>query len=396
MVFVEDIARLSEQVRKRAESVSGEEATKQALILPFFNTLGYDVWDPTEVMPEYVSDAARKKAGQFEKVDYAISIGGTMVMLVEAKACSQKAEAHDGQLSRYFTWTESAKVGIVTNGAEYRFFTDLRRNNIMDEEPFFSFNVLQYEPKDVENLKVFHRDNFDIAAISKHAEEMVYIKGMTKLVGDLLRSPSEDFVRFLVSEVGKVSSACAIEGRITSKVVERFQPVVKKSIQNSLVDLMTRSLAQEIAPLEGVKTVEVEPTESEEIEVEPEAEDTRVETTAEELEAFEKVKTITLTSTTSQMPIDYRDVVAYFGVHVGKPHWWFMRFYLSAKRKNIVIRLPLDEARALAPDFEVQEVSASVGGAVSKIVISSVADLDRLAPLILRCYEAEAAKHLTT
>ncbi len=393
MVFVEDIARLSEQVRKRADSVSGEEATKQALILPFFNALGYDVWDPTEVMPEYISDAARKKAGQFEKVDYAISINGIMVMLVEAKACTQKAEAHDGQLSRYFTWTESAKVGIVTNGAEYRFFTDLRRNNIMDEEPFFSFNVLQYELKDVENLKVFHRDNFDIAAISKHAEEMVYIKGMTKLVGELLRSPSDEFVRFLVAEVGKVSPTCAVEGRITSRVVERFQPVVKKSIQNSLVDLMTRSLAQEIAPAEEKKAVETEAIEREEAEVEQSVEDSRVETTAEELEAFEKIKAITEGSTVSQLPISYRDVVAYFGVHVGKPHWWFMRLYLSAKRKNFVTRLPLEEVKSLAPSFEVQEVSASVGGATNRVVISSVGDLDSLSVLILRCYEAEAVKH---
>jgi len=397
MVFVEDIARLSEQVRKRAESVSGEEATKQALILPFFNALGYDVWDPTEVLPEYISDAARKKAGQFEKVDYAISIGGTMVMLVEAKACSQKAEAHDGQLSRYFTWTESAKVGIVTNGAEYRFFTDLRRDNIMDEEPFFSFNVLQYEPKDVDNLKVFHRDNFDIAAISRHAEEMVYVKGMTKLVGELLRSPSEDFVRFLVSEVGKVSPACAIEGRITSRVLERFQPVVKKSIQNSLVDLMTRSLAQEIAPVEASKDLESESIEAEDTEAESNAENSRVETTAEELEAFEKIKTIVEKSTISQLPISYRDVASYFGVHIDRPHWWFIRLYLTAKRKSfVVVRLPLDEARAIASSFEVQEISASVGGAASKVVISSINDIDNLAPLILRCYEAEATKHVST
>jgi hypothetical protein len=390
MTFTEDIARLSEQVRKRADSVSGEEATKQALILPFFDALGYDVWDPTEVKPEYISDAATKRSGQFEKVDYAVSINGTMVILVEAKARTQRAEAHDGQLHRYFTWTESAKVGIVTNGLDYRFFTDLRRDNIMDDEPFFSFNVIQYEPKDIENLKFFHRDNFDAAAISRQAEEMVYVKGMTHLVGDLLRSPSEEFVRFLVGEVGKVSSTCAVEGRITSRVVERFQPIVKKSIQNSLVDLMTRSLSQEIALSDDIKPVEVEDTESRE--VEQDSDSSRVVTTPEELEAFEKIKTIASTSTTSQLPVDYKDVVSYFGVHIGTPHRWFLRLYLSPKKKSFVTRLPLGEIESLASGFEVQEVSASMGGATSRVTIASIDDLDKLAPLILKCYEAESAK----
>ena len=389
MTFTEDIARLSEQVRRRSDSVSGEEATKQALILPFFNALGYDVWDPTEVIPEYISDAATKRSGQFEKVDYAVSINGTMVILVEAKARSQRAEAHDGQLHRYFTWTESAKVGIVTNGVDYRFFTDLRRDNIMDDEPFFSFNVLQYEPKDIENLKFFHRDNFDAAAIGRQAEEMVYVKGMTHLVGDLLRSPSEEFIRFLVGEVGKVSPTCSIEGKINKRVIERFRSIVTKSIQNSLVDLMTRSLSQEIALSEEVKPVETEEPES--CEAEPDS--SRVVTTPEELEAFEKIKAIASTSTTSQFPVEYKDVVSYFGVHVGTPHWWFLRLYLSPKRKSFVTRLSLAEIQPLASGFEVQEVSASMGGAASRVVISSVDDLDKLAHLILKCYEAESAKH---
>ncbi|HEY9630263.1 MAG TPA: type I restriction endonuclease [Coleofasciculaceae cyanobacterium] len=389
MTFTEDIARLSEQVRRRSDNVSGEEATKQALILPFFDALGYDVWDPTEVRPEYISDAATKKSGQFEKVDYAVSINGTMVILVEAKARSQRAEAHDGQLHRYFTWTESAKVGIVTNGVDYRFFTDLRRDNIMDDEPFFSFNVLQYEPKDIENLKFFHRDNFDAAAIGRQAEEMVYVKGMTHLVGDLLRSPSEEFIRFLVGEVGKVSPTCSIEGKINKRVIERFRSIVTKSIQNSLVDLMTRSLSQEIALSEEVKPVETEELESCEAESDP----SRVITTPEELEAFEKIKAIASTSTTSQFPVEYKDVVSYFGVHVGTPHWWFLRLYLSPKRKSFVTRLSLAEIQPLASEFEVQEVSASMGGAASRVVISSVDDLDKLAHLILKCYEAESAKH---
>jgi hypothetical protein len=153
----------------------------------------------------------------------------------------------------------------------------------MDKEPFFSFNVLQYDLKDIENLKFFHRDNFDAAAISRQAEEMVYVKGMTQLIGNLLRSPSEEFVRFLVTELGKVALSYEVQGRITNKVIEKFEPIVKKSVQSSLLELMTRSLSQEMAQTvetgNTYKSAEVEEIE-EELQ-EPESEEAKLVTTDE-------------------------------------------------------------------------------------------------------------------
>ncbi|MEH2338270.1 type I restriction endonuclease [Nostoc sp.] len=393
MGFIEDITKLSEQVRKRADQVVGEEATKMALIVPFLSALGYDVYDPSEVMPEYVADFAIKKAGQFEKVDYALAINNNIVMLVEAKARGQKAEAHDGQLSRYFNGLLTTKVAIVTNGVEYRFFTDLRDKNVMDKEPFFSFNILEYDTKDIDNLKFFHRDNFDVTAITNYAEEMVYVKGMTQLLGNLLRSPSEEFVRFLVAELGTVAPSYEIKGRMTGKVIDKFKPIVKKSIQGSLVELMTRSLSQEITqPVE----LEVEQEIEEEDKQQESQELPKIVTTAEEIEAFEKIKAITQTSRSYNFKLQYKDTVSYFGINlVGKTTWWFLRLYLSSQKKSFITRLSVDEVKSLASNFEVQEVTASVGDATSKVIISSVSDFDQLTSLILRCYEAEAAKHQT-
>ncbi|WP_341530937.1 type I restriction endonuclease [Nostoc sp. UHCC 0302] len=389
MGFTEDITKLSEQVRKRADQVVGEEAAKMALIVPFLSALGYDVYDPSEVMPEYVADFATRRAGQFEKVDYALAINGIKVMLVEAKARGQKAEAHDGQLSRYFNGLLTTKVAVVTNGVEYRFFTDLRHKNVMDKEPFFTFNILEYDSKDIDNLKFFHRDNFDAAAITNHAEEMVYVKGMTQLVGNLLRSPSEEFVRFLVAELGTIAPSYEIQGRITGKIIEKFQPIVKKSIQGSLVELMTRSLSQEIAqPIE----VQVE-QEIEEEDKQQESQESRIVTTAEEIAAFEKIKEITQTSKNYNFEVQYKDTASYFGINLGKTTWWFLRLYLSSQKKSLITRLSVNEVKSLAPNFEVQEVTASLGDTGSKVIIASVSDFDQLALLILRCYEAEATKH---
>ncbi|HEY9848535.1 MAG TPA: type I restriction endonuclease [Leptolyngbyaceae cyanobacterium] len=394
MTFADDIAKVAEQVRKRADAVLGEEATKMGLIVPFFSALGYDVFDPTEVIPEYIADFAIKKSGQMEKVDYAISISNSIVMLVEAKARDKKPEAHDGQLKRYFNGLLSAKVAIVTNGIEYRFFTDLRHENMMDDEPFFIFTILNYDQKQVENLKFFHKDNFDALVIKRHAEEMVYFTGMTQLVDSILRSPSDEFIRFLISQLKTIGSRYAIESKITNKIVEKFRPIVKKSIQGSLVELMTQSISKEMGQSTEISSPNQLMKEVEEIQDElgESLDNSKVETTAEELEAFEKIKSIVAPSS-YKSEVKYKDVVSYFGLNLGKLTWWFIRLYLSPKKKSFVTRLPVDEVKKLALDFEVQEMSASFGDAKSRVIISSINDLDRLSDLILKCYETEAAKH---
>jgi len=389
MGFIEEIAKCAEKVRKYADKVNGEEATKHALILPFLHTLGYDIWNPSELMPEYVADFAIK-VKPLKKVDYAIAIDGNIVMLVEAKARDQKPEAHDGQLAYYFNGLCSAKVAIITNGVEYRFFTDLQAPNKMDTEPFFSFNILQYEPKDLDNLKLFHRDNFDATAIGKQAEEMVYVQGMTQLLGNLLRTPSKEFMKFLLKEISNLSPKYAIVGQINDNRIAKFEPIIKKSIQNSLVDLMTRSINQEMAqPGETPQ-----PSENQETVNDDEEDLDKIIETHEEIEAIERIKVFIAKNIEHKGNFGYKKVTAYTGVHVGKPCWWFLRLYLLSKRKNIVTRLSMDEVMSLVSGFEVEEVSTSLGDAKSRIFISSVNDIDNIEPLIHKCYETEAIKHI--
>jgi hypothetical protein len=387
MVFVEDIANVAEKVRKGAELVRGEEATKMSLINPFFSALGYDIFDPTEVIPEFIADFATKKAGQFEKVDYAIAIKGEIVMIVEAKARDQKPNAHDGQLKKYFNCLIKTKVAIVTNGIEYRFFTDLREKNIMDDEPFFSFNILNYDQKQIDSLKLFHRDNFDYIQIKNYAEEMVYLRGMTKIIDNILRTPSDDFIKLLISQFKKEYPNYVVGGNITPTMIQKFKPLIEKSIQNSLVELMTQGISREMG-----KNITVSPEIDDLEPIEPDG-TSAIETTDEELEVFEKVKTIVARSKTYKLEVQYKDVVSYFGLNVGKTTWWFLRFYLTPKKKSFVTRLPINEVKALAAGFEVQEISASLGDAASRVIISSVNDLDQLSDLIIKCYETESAKH---
>lgn len=398
MGFAEDIDKVAVTVRKNADLVVGEPATKQQLILPFLQALGYDIWDPSEVIPESIAAVATKtKAGHLNKVDYAIAINDTVVMVVEAKARNEKPEIHYGQLKSYFDATLSAKVGICTNGVEYRFFTDLRNQNLMDKEPFFIFNLFDYQPKDLESLKLFHRDNFDTFAIKLEAEEMVFVKGMAVLIGNLLKDPSDELIRFLIGELSKLDDGYAIDGKITSKKIEQFKPIAKKAIQTCLLELMTRSLNQEMQQPSSLATPPIPPASPANYANSgygPNGSQLEIVTTEEELAAFEKIKAIAGTSTAYQFEINHKDTISYFGVNLeGKTTWWFLRFYLTPKKKSFITRLPLEEIQPLAAGFEVQEVSASLGDAASRVVISDISDLDKLAPLLLKCYETEAAKH---
>src|ERR1700741_2550924 len=139
MDFKDQIKMLGDRVIKLKDQIQTEEATKNAFIMPFLQALGYDVFNPMEVVPEFISDIGLKKG---EKIDYAIMKDGSPCILVECKHVTQNLNIHDGQLLRYFH-VSKAKFGLLTNGVIYRFYTDLVEPNKMDEKPFLEFNVTE-------------------------------------------------------------------------------------------------------------------------------------------------------------------------------------------------------------------------------------------------------------
>ena len=138
MDFKDQIKQLSERILKLKDNIQTEEATKNAFIMPFIQALGYDVFNPLEILPEYTCDIGIKKG---EKIDYAVLKDEQPIILIECKHCDQNLSLHDGQLLRYFH-VSKAKFGILTNGINYRFYTDLVDANKMDEKPFFEIDML--------------------------------------------------------------------------------------------------------------------------------------------------------------------------------------------------------------------------------------------------------------
>ena len=173
--FPEQVKTFAKRVQKLKDSILTEEATKTSVIMPFFQLLNYDVFNPEEFLPEFTADVGIKKG---EKVDYAILKSGEPIILVEAKSIQEKLTKHDSQLFRYFGTTK-AKFAILTNGLTYRFYTDLEEQNKMDTVPFFEFNLLDIRDNQLSELYKFRKENFNIEDIITTASKL---SGITLLM----------------------------------------------------------------------------------------------------------------------------------------------------------------------------------------------------------------------
>jgi hypothetical protein len=228
--FVEEINSFSKRVKNIIDSVQTEEATKTSIIMPFFQILGYDVFNPSEFLPEFTADVGIKKN---EKVDFAIMQDGQPIILIEAKAANENLSKHGSQLFRYFG-TTSAKFAILTNGILYQFFTDLEEQNKMDKVPFFEFNLLEPRENLINELAKFRKKTFNVDDIFNTAEELKYTKQIRDLLNKEWENPSDEFVTFVITEI--------YPGKKTKNVIERFRPLVKKSLKQFINDLLNDKL----------------------------------------------------------------------------------------------------------------------------------------------------------
>ncbi len=269
----EKLKALSERIKNHSSSMATEEAVKTAIVLPFLNALGYDVFDPSEVIPEFTADAVGKKG---EKVDYAIKIDGAVRILIECKPITTNLDkVHLAQLYRYFSVTE-AKFAILTNGRTFQFHTDLEAQNKLDEKPFLTFDLSELNAALFPELTKFAKDGFDVDGVLQSAHRLKYTSGIKKKIGELMDDPSEEFIRMAISDI--------YEGRFTAAIKEQFTPMVKNAFREMIRDQVQSRITTALAT---TSTVEPEPA----VIVAP-ADEEEVVTTEEEREGFMIVRAI--------------------------------------------------------------------------------------------------------
>lgn len=285
---------LADRIAKMKETIKTEEATKTALILPFIQLLGYDIFNPAEVIPECDCDYGTKKG---EKIDYTIFKEGTPIMIIECKHWGEDLAKHQAQLFRYYH-VSKAKFAVLTNGIVYRFFTDLETPNKMDDMPFFEVDMLNLKDTHTDKLKEFHSQNFNVDSILNTASELKYTNAIKNIIISESKEPSEEFVKYFTKQV--------YSGRITKDITDQFTLIVKKAFSQFANDNVNARLKQAITPDEPI----IEPKEEIKIEEKP---DDKIITTEEELQGFYIVRAI-LASTTDMKRVTYRDAQSYFAI----------------------------------------------------------------------------------
>jgi predicted type IV restriction endonuclease len=263
------VASLASRITNFGPTISTEEAIKTSVVLPFLQALGYDVFNPSEVVPEFTADTIGKKG---EKVDYSIMRDDEVAILIECKSLNTDlSEKHLAQLYRYFTVT-NARFAILTNGRFYQFYSDLAEPHRLDKKPFFVFDLLDFNESSLEELTKFSKPNFDVDNILAQAERLKFVAAIKPVLLELMSEPSDEFVKLVANQVH--------DGRLNQAVKETVSLATKAAFREILRD---RVRARLNSALEEPDVVEEEPAVKQ---------DNEIVTTEDEIEGYLMVKSL--------------------------------------------------------------------------------------------------------
>ncbi|EJL73805.1 type I restriction endonuclease [Chryseobacterium populi] len=314
------LEQLHQKVIGLKDQISTEEATKNAFVMPFIQILGYDIFNPTEVVPEHVCDIGTKKG---EKVDYVIKNNDEPIFIIECKHWKESADAHNSQLHRYYHVSKT-RFGVLTNGIVYNFYTDLEKPNIMDEKPFFTINIEDLKDSSIKILESFTKKDYNLESILDSAEALKYIKAIRKEFEKEIEDPSDELVKLLVGRF--------FEKPMTANRMVSFKEYAKKALATSINESISFRLKSALSINEQIEKQDEAVKTSSFID---ENNDSKIITTEEELEAFQIVKAI-LREKIPSVRIAHRDTLSYFGVLLDdnnrKP---LCRFHFNSSNKYL-------------------------------------------------------------
>lgn len=368
--FKEKIISHSQHVLRVGQHCTTEETTKQALILPLLDILGFSPYDPTKVRAEYSADFVGAKNG--ERVDYALFCHNVPVMFIEAKSWNENLNNHAPQLSRYFNATPEVTVAAVTNGREWRFFTDLKNKNMMDESPFLKIDFENLDVAKIDRLNQFCHDCFQPEALRTLAEESIYLSSFTKTITASLKEVDQEFVRYVAnrSNVGR---------QLNQKFLESITPIVKQAVEKSVSAMVVSGLATKFEDEPNSIQDDENVVESKDITapiVDPN--NSKIITTYAERQVFDFVQLILGNS----VNLTAKDTESYFSIlYQGKTNRWLIRYYDNKQRPSIVIPIELS-------DNHKSEISrAGLEFNNQSIIIDRPENILRISGLIKDCLE---------
>jgi len=364
--FKERLLHHVEHVKSVGPHCSTEETTKQALILPFLDILGFSPFDPTRVKAEYTADLPGLKTN--ERVDYALFSDAHPVMFVEAKPFTEKITNHTGQLARYFNATPGVTIAAISNGREWRFYTDLKQQNIMDSDPFLVVDFHDLSDTDSEQLYHFRYDQFHPESLRTFAEDRMLLSIFQDAIESCLREVDQDFVRLIAIRAN-------LAPKLTAKFLESITPLVKQSVAGAMGNMVVNGLNTLPATQVENKSADLSVVEIDEDLVDPA--NPKIVTTAAERKISYIVREV-LSGLVEPGEIVGKDTESYYSVlYQGKVNRWILRYQGDKQRPTVQFIVALTEERKEA----VKQAGLEIGSG-NGIIISKPEHLMKLSRLI--------------
>jgi len=314
--------------------------------------LGYDLTDPRECKPEHRENFGRDRS--VKPIDWAFCLNGRPIFIVEAKEVGRGLKGYGEQLADYFaTQQPETKLAILTNGIQWKFYSDINNVNVMDHEPFLKWDVLGDEDPPFDFLTLLHKSQFNSQLIRTFAKDK---RNQNLLVGKLngLLEPSPEFIRLAVSN---------LESRpLTASIIQLWKPVVANALEEWVKQRMLSMVLSNPSPNDAnPNTGGATPS--------------KIVTTKEELDGFATVQRLL----GPDRAVAYEDTIAYFKIHLAERRTWVIcRLYFEGKRPNVWVPLPVEQTQQLAPTF-----SASVPSlGWSRVLLNQYSDLESLGDLL--------------
>ena len=337
--FINKLSNHIEHVKRVGIHCSTEETTKQALILPLLDILGFSPYDPTKVLAEFAADFPGVKAT--ERVDYALYCNGQPVMFIEAKPFTANLSNHAPQLSRYFNSSLGVTIGAITNGKEWRFFTDLINTNVMDEKPFLTIDFTKHKAEELTQLAEFKHDNFHADKLRFFAEENQYIQQFKIVIKRSINEVDLDFVRYVAQQAN-------ISRQLNTKFLENIQPFVKQAVEQAISDTVVKGLSS--PTIITAQPIEINPSPIETVDIQQDtvsdilhSDNEKIITTVSEQILFKLVQELL-----PEHELVAKDTESYFSVlYQNKNNRWLFRYDVNRKRPTIQFIVPVDDSRRI-------------------------------------------------
>lgn len=225
MDFMDQLRALAKRLEKEGGNVATEEETGSASVLPFIQALGYDIFDSSEVLPDFAADAGSKKG---EKIDFAVLLDDHPALLFQWMSYGAASHGEDAAKLRRCFHAASAQVGVLTNGRAYFFYSDRDKQYVMDAEPFLIIDLLQLDEKKIFELERFSKGSLISNETVSAAEQLHYLRAIKQLLFEQTAAPSVDWVRFFARQVHP--------GVVTAKIVARLAPIVAEAFRQFAED----------------------------------------------------------------------------------------------------------------------------------------------------------------